>query len=123
MVFKTPEQHEQEVYQVLDRLAPMWPMMQASGMQFDGEAFVAYIARLKNKPEIKQFLNFVDPQEVQADQHGASQAANTTRTNIRKSIPTGGTAEARQSAEIQSLMGGGGQVNGQMQSAMQRAPA
>ena len=31
MVFKTPEQKLQELYQMLQELAPMWPMFQASG--------------------------------------------------------------------------------------------
>lgn len=123
MVHKTPQQHLQEYFQVFRELAPMWSMFQASGASVDAEAILEEVARLTNKPEFKRFITFAVPPEMQGgDPHGATQAAHTTRENVRKNVPTGGTPEARNAATIQSLMGGG-QVNGQMNAAMARAPA
>lgn len=124
MVFKTPEQHVQELFQVLREIAPLWPMFQASGATLDAEAIVDEIARLKNRPEFRRFITFAEPMGMLGgDENTVRQAANTTRTNIRKNIPTGGTAENRNASLIQSLMGGQSQLNGQQNAAMQRSPA
>jgi hypothetical protein len=124
MVFKTPEQHLQELFQVLRELAPLWPMFQASGATFDAEAIVDEIARLKNRPEFRKFIIFTDPMgALGGDENTVRQAANTTRTNVRKNIPTGGTEQARSNAMIQTLMGGKPQVNSQQSAMLQRGPA
>jgi hypothetical protein len=124
MVFKTPEQKLQEIFQVLQQIAPLWPMFQASGATLDAEAIVDEIARLKNRPEFKRFITFATPADMLGgDENTAGGASHTSRENIRRNIPTGGTAEARSSAMIQSLMGGNSQVNGQMAAAMGRSPA
>jgi hypothetical protein len=124
MVFKTPEQKLQELFQTLQQLAPLWPMFQASGATLDAEAIVDEIARLKNRPEFKRFITFANPAEqLGGDQNTVRQSPVTSRETVRTNVPTGGTADARSSATIQSLMGGKSQVNGQMASAMERAPA
>jgi len=125
MVFKTPEQKLQELFQVLQQIAPLWPMFQASGASLDAEAIVDEIARLKNRPEFKRFITFSAPAEMLGgDQNTIRSPAVTSREVVRRNVPTGGTADARSSAMIQSLMGGkSSQVNGQMANAMQRRPA
>jgi hypothetical protein len=124
MVFKTPEQKLQELFQVLQQIAPLWPMFQASGATLDAEAIVDEIARLKNRPEFKRFITFATPAGMLGgDENTAGGSSHTSRENIRRNIPTGGTAEARSSAMIQSLMGGRSQVNGQTAAAMGRSPA
>ena len=125
MVFKTPEQKLQELFQVLQQIAPLWPMFQASGATLDAEAIVDEIARLKNRPEFKRFITFANPaMELGGDQNTVRQSPVTSRETVRKNVSTGGTADARSSAMIQSLMGGGSsQVNGQMKAAMGRRPA
>lgn len=124
MVFKTPEQKLQELFQVLTELAPLWPMFQESGATIDAEAIVEEIARLKNRPEFMRFITFANPaEELGGDQNTVGSPAHTTRETVRRNIPTGGTAAARTSATVQSLMGGGSQVNGQMANAMSRGPA
>jgi len=122
MVFKTPEQKLQELYQTLQQLAPLWPMFQAAGASLDAQAIVEEIARLKNRPEFKRFITF-PMMNGTGDQNTVRQSPVTSRENIRRNIPTGGTQEARSSATIQSLMGGKSQVNGQMANAMGRSPA
>ena len=123
MVFKTPEQNLQELFQTLQQIAPLWPMFQASGATLDAEAILDEIARLKNRPEFKRFITFAAPSMPGGDQNGAHQSPVTSRETVRKNIPTGGTQEARSSAMIQSLMGGNSQVNGQTAAAMGRRPA
>ena len=124
MVFKTPEQKLQELFQVLQQIAPLWPMFQASGATLDAEAIVDEIARLKNRPEFKRFITFANPaMMLGGDQNTIRQSPITSRETVRKNIPTGGTQEARSSATIQSLLGGRSQVNSQMASAMGRRPA
>lgn len=125
MVFKTPEQKLQELFQTLQQIAPLWPMFQASGATLDAEAIVDEIARLKNRPEFKRFITFASPAAMLGgDQNTVRQSPVTSRETIRKNVPTGGTQDARSNALIQSLMGGGSsQVNGQMASAMGRPKA
>jgi hypothetical protein len=124
MVFKTPEQKLQELFQVLQQIAPLWPMFQASGATLDAEAIVAEIARLKNRPEFKRFITFANPaMMLGGDQNTIRQSPITSRETVRRNIPTGGTSEARTSATIQSLLGGRSQVNSQMAAAMGRRPA
>ena len=123
MVFKTPEQKLQELFQVLREIAPLWPMFQASGATLDAQAIVEEIARLKNRPEFKRFITFAAPSDMLGgDQNTVRQSPHTTRETIRKNVGTGGTAEARNSAMIQSLLGGKPQVNGQQAAMMGRSP-
>lgn len=128
MVFKTPQQHLQEIFQVLHEIAPLWPMFQASGATIDAMALLDEIARLMNKPELKRIITFAIPPEMGGgpggDENTVRQSPVTSRTTTRKNISTGGTADARSSAMIQSLLGGkSSQVNGQTASAMKRSPA
>ena len=124
MVFKTPEQHLQELFQVLREIAPLWPMFQASGATLDAAAIIDEVARLKNRPEFKRFITFAEPMGMLGgDENTIRQAANTTRTNIRKNVSDGGTADARSNALIQTLMGGKPQVNSQQAAMLQKGPA
>ena len=124
MVFKTPEQKLQELFQVLQQLAPLWPMFQASGATLDAEAIVDEIARLKNRPEFKRFITFSSPADMLGgDENTVRQSPVTSRETVRKNIPTGGTRDARSAILQQTLMGGGSQVNSQQAAAMTRSPA
>jgi len=124
MVFKTPQQHLQEYYQVLQQIAPLWPMFQASGATLNVQVLVNEMARLLNKPEIEMLITFATPaDQLGGDQNTVRSPAVTTRETVRRNIPTGGTAENRNNSLIQSLMGSGSRLNGQQQAAMQRAPA
>lgn len=124
MVFKTPEQKLQELFQVLQQVAPLWPMFQASGATLDAEAIIDEIARLKNRPEFKRFITFASPAAMLGgDQNTVRQSPVTSRETVRRNIPTGGTRENRSQILQQALMGGGGQINGQQKAAMTRKPA
>ena len=124
MVFKTPEQKLQELFQVLQELAPLWPMFQASGASLDAEAIVEEISRLKNRPEFKRFITFASPADMLGgDQNTIRQSPVTSRETIRKNVPTGGTADSRSSILQQTMLGGKPQVNSQQMASMSRAPA
>ncbi len=124
MVFKTPEQKLQEMYEYLDRLSRMWPMFQASGASFDAKAFSEEVARLKNRPEFERFVTYAAPAEMLGgDQNTIRQSPNTSRETVRRNIPTGGTQAARSATLQQTLAGGGSQVNSQQAAAMTRRPA
>ena len=124
MVFKTPQQHLQEYFQVLREIAPLWPMFQSSGATLNVQILVKEIARLMNKPEIESLITFATPtDQLGGDQNTVRSPSHTVRENVRRNIPTGGTAENRANSVIQSLMGASSQLNGQQKAAMQQAPA
>lgn len=119
MIFKTPEQKLQELFQVLREIAPLWPMFQASGASIDAEAIVDEIARLKNRPEFKRFITFAAPAEMLGgDENTVRQSPVTSRETIRRNVSAGGTEQARSNALIQTLMGGKPQVNSQQKASM-----
>lgn len=119
MIFKTPEQKLQELFQVLREIAPLWPMFQASGAALDAEAIVDEIARLKDRPEFRRFITFADPMGMLGgDQNSVRQSPHTTRETIRKNVSGGGTEQARNNALIQTLMGGKPQINSQQKNSM-----
>lgn len=124
MVFKTPQQHLQEYFQVLQQIAPLWPMFQASGATLNVQVLVKEMARLMNKPEIEQLITFAVPSEMLGgDQNTVRSPAHTVRENVRRNVPTGGTEQARSNALVQTLMGGKPQVNGQQSAMLNRQPA
>lgn len=125
MVFKTPEQKLQELFQVLQEIAPLWPMFQASGASLDAEAIVEEIARLKNRPEFKRFITFSAPAPMLGgDQNTIRSPAVTSRETVRRNVATGGTAENRSNSLVRDLMAGrASSVNGQTANSMTRRPA
>lgn len=119
MVFKTPEQKLQELFQVLRELAPLWPMFQASGATMDCAAIIEEVSRLKNRPEFKRFVTFATPSfELGGDQNTIRQSPVTTRETVRRNVSGGGTEQARNNALIQTLMGGAPQINSQQRNSM-----
>lgn len=123
MVHKTPRELLAELFQVLERVAPLWPMFQASGATLDAEAIVDEIARMLNRPEIRRIITFAAPMDMSSDPHAAHQSPVTSRETIRKNVPTGGTKDARSAAMQQALTGGKPQLNGAQKAAMGRSPA
>lgn len=119
MVFKTPEQKLQELFQVLQQIAPLWPMFQASGATLDAQAIVDEIARLKNRPEFKRFISFAVPTDMLGgDQNTVRQSPVTSRETIRRNVPSGGTEQARANTLIRDLMAGAKSSTNPQQRAM-----
>lgn len=119
MIFKTPEQKLQELFQVIREIAPLWPMFQASGASIDAQSIVEEIARVKNRPEFKRFITFAAPAEMLGgDENTVRQSPVTSRETVRKNVSSGGTEAARSNALIQTLMGGEPQINSQQRNSM-----
>lgn len=124
MVFKTPQQHVQEYFQVLQQIAPLWPMFQASGASLNVQVLVEELARLMNKPEIRELITFATPADMLGgDQNTVRSPAHTVRENVRRNVSDGGTADARSNALIRDLMSGASSTNSQQQAMSQRAQA
>jgi len=83
------------------------PVIQAQGGQLDIEAILKDYAKLTDLPGMARYVKFDNPVEEAQNQpvQPLRQAANTTRTNIRRSVP-GGDQQGRDSATLQALAGG-----------------
>jgi hypothetical protein len=124
MVYKTPSQKLQELFATLERLAPMWPMFQASGASLDAEQLVSIIADLQDRPELRRIITFASPAGMLGgDQNTIRQSPITSRETVRRNVPTGGTAESRGAIMQQALMGSRPQVNPAQMASMARPPA
>lgn len=94
-------------------LAPLAPVMAQQGVMLDVQAFVRQIAELTNTPELNELIKVAPPPEPQQEQgappaeEGAGMPQRTTREYIRRSVPNGGTREARDNVLSQVLSGGG----------------
>lgn len=121
MVYKTPAQKLNELFATLNQIAPLWPMFQASGASLDVEALVEMIAKLQGRPDLTRLITFAAPAgELGGDQNTVRSPAVTTRNNVRRNIPTGGTPENRSMVMQQMLQG---QATPQQAASMTRAPA
>jgi len=99
-------------------LTPLAPVMQQQGMMLDVQGFLKQVAELTNTPEIMELVKAApSPQEMGAEgAEGAGGAGEesgagmnpprTTREYIRRSVPNGGTREARDNVLSQVLAGG-----------------
>jgi hypothetical protein len=124
MVFKSPEQKLQELFGVMNQLAPLWPMMQSSGISIDGQEIVEQISNLLNRPELKRILTFSAPaQELGGDENTIRQSPVTSRETVRRNVPTGGTADSRSSILQQALLGGDSQATPAQMQSLSRSPA
>lgn len=124
MVYKTPTQKVDELFATLDKLAPLWPMFQASGASLDVKELVQIIAELQDRPELQRIITFAAPSpQLGGDQNTIRQSPVTTRNTVRRNIPTGGTPESRSNVMQQVLQGGRSQANQDQVASLSRAPA
>jgi len=124
MVYKSPSQKLSELFATLDKLAPLWPMFQASGASLDVRELLQIITDLQNRPELNRIITFATPaSELGGDQNTIRQSPVTSRETVRRNVPTGGTAESRSSILQQVLNGGNAQVNGAQMASLSRSPA
>lgn len=125
MVYTNPKQKLAELFATLDKIAPLWPMFQASGGSLDVRELLDIIANLQNRPELKRIITFATPAaQLGGDQNTIRQSPVTSRETVRRNVPTGGTAESRSSILQQALMGGGrSQATPAQMASLTRAPA
>ena len=89
-------------------------MLQSQGHDFDIKAYLKIKATYGDMPELNDILISstgpllsgpnLNPERIPAP-------ANTTRTNIRQNVPTGGTQQSQDAIMMQGFMSGGGSVN------------
>jgi hypothetical protein len=120
MVYVSPGQKVQKFYSVLQQLTPILPILQAAGVSLDGEQIVNTLSDYLDMPELARMITYVNP--AMAGGGGeVRQSPVTTRNEIRKSVPTGGTPENR-SMVLQQLLGGQS-VTPQQGASLMRSPA
>jgi hypothetical protein len=81
--------------------------MERQNVTINVQKFMKVVGKLSNISEIDEFFEYATPDLNQpvgsSDQ--VRQAPNTTRTNIRKNVNTGGTDKGRSSQIQQALLG------------------
>jgi hypothetical protein len=108
MQHQSPESKLQGIRTVLTEMVqPLLPMMEAQGVTLDIEGLFKTVGKLSNIPELSNFIKFSSPNTAQpvGTSGEARQAPNTTRTNIRKNVATGGTIQGKSSVLQQQLLG------------------
>jgi hypothetical protein len=124
MRYKSAEEKLGDIFSVLDRLGPLWPIFQASGATLDVQELLEIIANLLGRPELLRIISFATPaQELGGDQNTIRQSPVTRRETIRRSVPTGGTNEARGAILAQALAGGQSQNNNAQMGSLMRPSA
>ena len=124
MMYKSPSERMQGISNFVTQIAlPMEGMMQQYGGTIDIQELVEMYAELMDMPRLKQIVKFEEPKD---DRPGPTpqqpaKASHTVRESVRRSVPTGGTAESRSNVMQQVLQGG--QPNQQQMNQMGREQA
>jgi hypothetical protein len=124
MRYRSPSERANRLLGLLEKLAPLWPLMEASGATLDARELIDLLSDNFDQPEIARVITFLDQQQMGpgGPSHDATQSPVTRRENVRRNIPTGGTQESRSNI-MQQVLRGGGQANGQQMASMARPPA
>ena len=124
MMYKSPSERMQGISNFVTQIAlPMEGMMQQYGGTIDIQELVEMYSELMDMPRLKQIVKFEEPKD---DRPGPTpqqpaKASHTVRESVRRSVPTGGTAESRSNVMQQVLQGG--QPNQQQMNQMGREQA
>jgi hypothetical protein len=126
MSYKSPGERADALIGVLTNVfgnQMVFESMMQQGGSLDVQEITEQLSELLDMPRLKDVIIFQTPANEErpgpaGDDGTPKMAANTTRTNIRKSVSTGGTEEGRSHAMQQALLGvdqGASQVAGPMQ--------
>lgn len=109
MPYQSPGQKVQALNQLITQIyAPMADMMAAQGGMMNLQKITEIYADMLNLPQLKQVIQFTAPMEggmPGPQDRQTPKPAATTRTVVRKNIPTGGTAAGRSHVQQQAWMG------------------
>ncbi len=123
MMYQPPEAKVGKIFQTLQALQPMWPLFQSAGANLNAKRLMEIISEYRDLPELAEIVDFApQDQEGQGPAHDATQSPVTTRTNVRRNVPTGGTPDSRSMVMQQALLGGGS-TNPQQQASITRPGA
>lgn len=111
MAYQSPTQKLQSLNQIVQTvIIPMWDAIAQQGGTFDIQQYLKIVAELTNNPsigEIVQFQNAPSIPEPEMRGFESSKPSQTTRVNIRRNVPTGGTESNRRHVQMQALMDSG----------------
>jgi hypothetical protein len=108
MQHQSPEAKLQGIRTIMNEMVPgLTPFMQQQGVTINVQKFMKVVGKLSNISEIDEFFEYATPDLDQpvGSSNEVKQAPNTTRTNIRKNVSTGGTQQGRSSQLQQALLG------------------
>lgn len=125
MAYKSPTQRLGFLLQIAERLfipAETAGILAAQGGHLDWQTLTEMVAELGDMPRLKQLIRFDRP--ASTPEQGPlgqlpRQSPHTSRTYIRKNIPTGGTEQSRRATMMQTLFSSG-QANSDQMAAMSR---
>lgn len=109
MIYQTPSARISIIHNLLDRLAPLLPMMQEQGLQINIQQLIALYAKYQNIPEL---VDLITTGSTPIDLGGGKgttevrQSPVTTRRQERISRPGPSTRQGADANMIQQLMGG-----------------
>lgn len=108
MQHETPATKLQTIVQVWERfIAPYADAMAQQGIAVNFTRLVRILSEHTNTPEIEEMLTFAQPPEERPVEGSQPKPAQTTRRYERVNRTTGGSRAGRDSAMIQTLLGGG----------------
>jgi hypothetical protein len=116
MAYKTPQERAGVLMQMVQQLAPLFPMLQQQGWEFDLGRFLELQSELLSEPRLLEVFKPGGPkppeQQGGGGQHDATQAPVTTRNNVRTSV-TGPPSDAAREQGVMQMMSQAGAANGQ----------
>jgi hypothetical protein len=123
--YKSPTERLGTITQTMTQLVmPALPLLAQSGVTVDYKKLIDTIAELTNEPRLKEIVTFSGvPMPDQAGPGDEMPApSSTTRNYVRKSVPSGGTAQSRSRIAQSELMNQAGSANGAQKASLQRPP-
>jgi hypothetical protein len=108
MQHQSPESKLQGIRTILaEMIPPLLPMMEQQGVTLNVEKLFKTIGKLSNITELSDFIEYSTPDLSRpvGSSSEVRQAPNTTRTNIRKNVATGGTTQGRSQVLQEALLG------------------
>lgn len=98
-----PAQRLQQLRGMMQEMIALQPLADAQGIKTRLDRYLELAARYLHMPEISELFEYGTPQLPMGEP--PTNKPNTTRTYIRKNVPSGGTQQGRTAAKMQGLMG------------------
>lgn len=90
MQYRSPGQRLQEINQIVQTIiAPLMPVLQQQGVQFDIQSYLAKIAKLGDQPDLLDIVKMATPPEQDGEiktPEAPGKPANTSREYLRRSV-------------------------------------
>jgi hypothetical protein len=105
MPYQSPSKKMDLIMTLINQVyAPMAQMLMSQGGTINMQELTELFAEMTNTARLKKIIQFVaPPTEPMAEEEGPPMPTNTTRTNVRKSIPSGAAAAADRKQRWQNL--------------------